>query len=56
MRTGLLPQNVRAAKELADTIARREFDASEYGVEMTAALTKMLADIIPGISFVIRRS
>ncbi len=47
----LLPQNVQAAALLSSTISRREFAASEYGVEMTAALTKMLADIIPGDLF-----
>ena len=47
----MLPQNMQAAEIFVDTIVRREFAASKYGVEMTAALVKMLADIIPGDLF-----
>jgi hypothetical protein len=47
----MLPANMQAAAALVETISRREFAASQYGVEMTAALTKMLADIIPGNLF-----
>jgi hypothetical protein len=51
LRSEMLPQNMQASAALADTIARREFGPSQYGVEMTEALTKMLADIIPGNLF-----
>jgi hypothetical protein len=51
LRDEMLPANMQAAATLVSTISRREFAASEYGVEMTAALTKMLADIIPGNLF-----
>jgi len=47
----MIPANMEEAEELSATIARREFAASEYGVEMTAALVNMLASMIPGDIF-----
>ena len=47
----MLPSSMAEAETLVGSIARREFATSDYGVEMTAALTKMLADVIPGDLF-----
>jgi hypothetical protein len=51
LKSPMLPENMPAAATLVDTISRREFAPSKYGVELTEALTKMLADIIPGNLF-----
>lgn len=51
LRDEMLPQNMQAAETLVNTISRREFAASSYGVEMTEALTTMLAGMIPGDVF-----
>jgi hypothetical protein len=51
LREELLPADMQSAAALVEVISRREFGPSEYAVEMTDALTKMLADIIPGDLF-----
>jgi mpaB/rubber oxygenase-like protein len=47
----LSPDNMEEAEVLVHTISRREFAPSTYGVEMTSALTAMLADMLPGNLF-----
>ncbi len=47
----MLPQNIAEAQSLAKSISRREFGPSPEGQEMTQALTKMMADVIPGTMF-----
>lgn len=51
MKSELLPATVEEGGQLAHTIARREFAPTGYGVELTKALTDMLADAIPGNIF-----
>jgi hypothetical protein len=51
LRSDMLPENMQAAETLVNVISRREFAATGYGVEMTEALTTMLAAIIPGDIF-----
>lgn len=51
IRQELLPLTIESAKELAATIARRQFAPSPEGKELTAALTGMMAEILPGNLF-----
>jgi hypothetical protein len=51
LQTEMLPTNMAAASTLVATIADREFAPNDYGVQMTDALVKMLADIMPGDLF-----
>jgi hypothetical protein len=47
----MLPRDIADARSLVDAISRREFGASIEGQEMTQALTKMMADVLPGTMF-----
>jgi len=47
----MLPKNIADAQSLAGAISRRQFGASPEAEEMTQALTKMMADVIPGNMF-----
>lgn len=47
----MLPKDTADAEMLVDSITRRQFGASPEGQEMTGALTKMMADVVPGTMF-----
>jgi len=47
----MLPNDLQEAQSLVAAISRREFAASSEGQQMTQALTKMMADVIPGNMF-----
>ncbi|MEP6715404.1 MAG: oxygenase MpaB family protein [Terriglobia bacterium] len=51
LRDELIPANVACAKGLADAISAHEFGPSAAGQELTSALMKMIAHILPGNAF-----
>jgi hypothetical protein len=51
LQPNMLPADMGQAEALVSSISRREFAASAYGVEMTAALMNALADMLPGDLF-----
>ncbi|MEK6289110.1 MAG: oxygenase MpaB family protein [Acidobacteriota bacterium] len=51
VRSDLLPDTMDDAKELVELISRRNFEISQAGREMTAALIEMVDETLPGSIF-----